>query len=140
MISDIVVGVSTLSPRKMTEESSRLKIVHLRLEMLQNQKREPEARSALAVLRGDTYDPSEELAEMRRAAEQASSKKSGIFDLTRSPATRKAMLASFGAMFFQQMSGINAVIFYTTTIFEESGSSMPADVASIIIALVQVRR
>lgn len=66
------------------------------------------------------------------------SKKSSIFDLIRSPATRRAMLATLGSMFFQQMSGINAVIFYTTTIFEESGSSIPADVASIVVALVQV--
>ncbi|EFN83325.1 Solute carrier family 2, facilitated glucose transporter member 8 [Harpegnathos saltator] len=104
---------------------------------LLNVKRDDEAKLALTVLRGDTYDPSEELAEMRRAAEEATSKKSSIFNLIRDSATRRAMLATLGAMFFQQMSGINAVIFYTTTIFEASGSSMPAEIASIIIALVQ---
>ncbi|XP_032680221.1 facilitated trehalose transporter Tret1-like [Odontomachus brunneus] len=104
---------------------------------LVNVKRESEAKSALAILRGNIYDPSEELAEMRRAMEAMTSKNSSVFDLIRSPATRRAMLATLGCMFFQQMSGINAVIFYTTTIFEESGSSIPADVASIIVALVQ---
>lgn len=106
--------------------------------MLQCEKRESEARLAFAVLRGDTYDPSQDLAEMRQAAEEATSRKSGIFDLIRSPATRRAMFASFGGMFFQQMSGINAVIFYTKTIFQESGSSISPDIASIIVALVQV--
>ncbi|XP_014474026.1 PREDICTED: facilitated trehalose transporter Tret1-like [Dinoponera quadriceps] len=101
------------------------------------EKRESEARLALTVLRGDVYDPSEELAEMRRAAEETTSKKSSIFDLVRVPATRRAMLATLGSMFFQQMSGINAVIFYTTTIFQESGSSISPDIASIIVSLVQ---
>lgn len=94
---------------------------------------------ALAVLRGDPYDPSEELAEMQRAAEEAASRRTSIFDLIRTPAARRALLATLGGMFFQQMSGINAVIFYTVDIFEASGSTIPSTIASIIVALVQVR-
>ena len=41
-------------------------------------------------------------------------------------------------MLFQQFSGINAVIFYTTTIFASSGSSLSEDVASVIVMLTQV--
>ncbi|KAG5311729.1 TRET1 protein, partial [Acromyrmex insinuator] len=105
---------------------------------LVNQGRKPEATIAMSVLRGDSYDPSEELAEAQREAEQAALRKSTIFDLVRTPAARKALLASLGGMFFQQLSGINAVIFYTVTIFQASGSSMPPDVASIIVAIVQM--
>ncbi|EZA57781.1 hypothetical protein DMN91_003141 [Ooceraea biroi] len=105
---------------------------------LVNQKRKPEATLAMTVLRGGAYDPSEELEEMQREAEQAASRKSSVFDLIRTPAARKALLASLGGMLFQQLSGINAVIFYTVTIFEASGSSIPANIASIIVALVQV--
>lgn len=104
----------------------------------QNERRKSEATSALTVFRGEAYDPSEELAQMQREAEQAASKKSSIFDLVRTRASRMALLASFGGMFFQQMSGVNAVIFYTTPIFQASGSSMPAEIASIIVAIVQV--
>lgn len=92
----------------------------------------------MSVLRGNSYDPSEELAEAQREAEQAASRKSSVFDLIRTSAARKALLASLGGMFFQQLSGINAVIFYTVTIFQASGSSMSPDVASIIVAIVQV--
>ncbi|XP_011693005.1 PREDICTED: facilitated trehalose transporter Tret1-like [Wasmannia auropunctata] len=105
---------------------------------LVNQGRKPEAAVAMSVLRGDSYDPSEELAEAQREAEQAALRKSTILDLIRSPVSRRALLASLGGMFFQQLSGINAVIFYTVTIFQASGSSMSPEVASIIVAIVQM--
>ncbi|XP_011869615.1 PREDICTED: facilitated trehalose transporter Tret1-like isoform X2 [Vollenhovia emeryi] len=105
---------------------------------LVNQRRKPEAMIAMTVLRGDSYDPSEELAEAQREAEEVASRNSSIFDLVRTPAARRALLASLGAMFFQQLSGINAVIFYTVTIFQASGSSIHPDVASIIVAVVQM--
>jgi facilitated trehalose transporter len=38
-------------------------------------------------------------------------------------------------MFFQQLSGINAVIFYTVSIFEKSGGSVDSNLSSIIIGL-----
>lgn len=93
---------------------------------------------AMELLRGHSYDPSAELAEAQREAEEAAARKSSLFDLVRTTAARKALLASLGCMFFQQLSGINAVIFYTVTIFEASGSSISPDVASIIVAIVQV--
>lgn len=41
-------------------------------------------------------------------------------------------------MVFQQLSGINAVIFYTASIFSQSGSSIPPSQATIIVGLVQL--
>lgn len=105
---------------------------------LVGQKQKQDATAALRVLRGEAYDPKEELNEMQKEAEQSAGKKPSIFDMLRSPVSRKAMLASFGMMFFQQASGVNAVIFYTVTIFKASGSSMAPEVASILVALVQL--
>ncbi|XP_029672765.1 facilitated trehalose transporter Tret1-like isoform X2 [Formica exsecta] len=48
----------------------------------------------------------------------------------------KPLLISLGLMFFQQMSGINAVIFYTVQIFQDAGSTIDENVSTIIIGLV----
>lgn len=41
-------------------------------------------------------------------------------------------------MLFQQFSGINAVIFYTNSIFESAGSTLDPAICSIIVGIVQV--
>lgn len=93
----------------------------------------------MTILRGDAYDPSEEIAQIQREAEEATARKSSVFDLVRTRANKRALVASLGCMFFQQMSGINAVIFYTVNIFQASGSSMAPELASVVVAIVQVR-
>ncbi|XP_076636017.1 facilitated trehalose transporter Tret1 [Colletes latitarsis] len=105
---------------------------------LVGEKRKQDASMALAVLRGEDYDPGEELNKMQAEVEANAGGEVTISDMMKSPVHKKAMTASFGMMFFQQASGINAVIFYTVMIFEASGSSIPPDVASILVALVQL--
>ncbi|KZC10962.1 Facilitated trehalose transporter Tret1-2 like protein, partial [Dufourea novaeangliae] len=105
---------------------------------LMGERRKQDATVALSVLRGDDYDAGEELNDMQMAADQSSGRKTTFLDMLKSPVHRKAMLASFGMMFFQQASGVNAVIFYTVMIFKASGSSMAPEVASILVALVQL--
>ncbi|XP_043269296.1 uncharacterized protein [Venturia canescens] len=101
------------------------------------QGRRSEASHALGIFRGDVYDTNIELSNLENEMEKNSSKKSSVFDLIKTRGNRKAVLASFGMMAFQQLSGINAVIFYTVTIFEAAGSDMDPDLAAIIVALVQ---
>ncbi|XP_050481930.1 facilitated trehalose transporter Tret1-2 homolog isoform X2 [Bombus huntii] len=105
---------------------------------LVNQNRKQEATSAMSVLRGEDYDPKQELNEMQKEAEASAGKKPSLSDMAKDPINKKAMIASFGMMFFQQASGVNAVIFYTVMIFEASGSSMAPELASILVALVQL--
>ncbi|CAH2096829.1 unnamed protein product [Euphydryas editha] len=50
----------------------------------------------------------------------------------------KAFYISCTLVFFQQFSGINAVLFYMTDIFKASGTSLNPDIATIIIGAVQV--
>ena len=47
----------------------------------------------------------------------------------------RPLFISLGLMFFQQMSGINAVIFYTVSIFEKSGGRVDSNLSSIIVGL-----
>lgn len=51
---------------------------------------------------------------------------------------RKALYIGIGCMFFQQATGINAIVFYMAGIFEATGSSVNPKTATIIVSAVQV--
>ncbi len=50
----------------------------------------------------------------------------------------KPLLVSMGLMFFQQLSGINAVMFYSVNIFRLAGSSIDSNLATIILGVVNI--
>lgn len=68
-----------------------------------------EAAKSLRWLRGNEYDLSQELAELQAQHEDDQKNKVSIFAALRRRSTQKAMFISLGLMFFQQMSGVNAV-------------------------------
>ncbi|KAH8311309.1 hypothetical protein KR044_005572 [Drosophila immigrans] len=82
-----------------------------------------DSRSAIQVIQNDL--------------DQASADAS-FLDLFSNRGARNGLIISMLLMFFQQFSGINAVIFYTESIFESAGSSLSASVSSIIVGVVQV--
>ncbi|XP_049867851.1 facilitated trehalose transporter Tret1-like [Pectinophora gossypiella] len=55
-----------------------------------------------------------------------------------SSAVLKPLVVGFALLFFQQFSGIDAVIFFTVEIFQNSGSKLDAMTATIIVGLVQL--
>jgi Na+/melibiose symporter-like transporter len=59
----------------------------------------------------------------------------GIF---RDKVAVKGLLILFGAMFLQQLSGINAVLFFANDIFVQAGTELEPRFNSIIIGVVQV--
>ncbi|XP_012255544.2 facilitated trehalose transporter Tret1-like [Athalia rosae] len=101
------------------------------------QGRKTEASKALKIFRGEDYDVNEELAAMQKSAEETASRKSSPADLINTKGARTALFSGLGLLALQQLTGINAVIFYGSTIFAAAGSSMAPDLASIVIALVQ---
>lgn len=52
--------------------------------------------------------------------------------------SKKAIFIAFGLMFFQQLSGINAVIFYTNAIFTDANVELKPQYATILIGVIQV--
>ncbi|CAG9581336.1 unnamed protein product [Danaus chrysippus] len=96
-----------------------------------------DARKALLWLRGKNANTDKEMRELTRSQAEA--------DLTRGANTfgqlfsRKylpAVLITLGLMLFQQLSGINAVIFYASKIFKMAGSTVDENLSSIIIGIV----
>lgn len=47
------------------------------------------------------------------------------------------LFISLGLMFFQQWSGVNAVIFYTVSIFDAADSAIEKNLATVIVGITQ---
>ncbi|XP_052133107.1 facilitated trehalose transporter Tret1 [Frankliniella occidentalis] len=96
------------------------------------------ARDSLHWLRGPDYDVSDEIATIRHSILTAEQSKASVKDLFATRAGARGMIVALGLMAAQQLSGINAVIFYTAKIFQSSGSSMSEAECSIVVGIVQV--
>ena len=95
-------------------------------------------RKIFLTLRQTNTD--EEFKRMKENVEKYRNKDSskvGIADLLKGYVW-KPLGISMGIMFFQQFSGINAVIFYTVSIFESAGTHMDSHYETIIIGSVQL--
>lgn len=100
--------------------------------------RKNDACKVLRLLRGPEYDVSHEIAELLEESEQLQIKEGGFRDLFGTKAGRKAIVTCMGLMWFQQMCGIDAVLFYTVEIFEGAKSSINPKIATIIIGIIEV--
>jgi facilitated trehalose transporter len=96
----------------------------------------------LQKLRGSACYIEDELRGMQTAIERQQQESTSTMQALRSIASdkgaRKALIVGLGLMLFQQLSGINAVIFYTVIIFDAAGSTLSPSVATIIVGVVQV--
>ncbi|KAF0301002.1 Facilitated trehalose transporter Tret1 [Amphibalanus amphitrite] len=98
--------------------------------------RDAQALEALQWLRGPDADVGAELKSLREQTEHGASNKATVMDLF-SHDNRRPFVMGMMLMLLQQLSGVNAVIFYTVNIFEDAGSSIDSDLATIIVGLVQ---
>ncbi|XP_077418165.1 solute carrier family 2, facilitated glucose transporter member 2 [Vanacampus margaritifer] len=87
--------------------------------------KENEARNSLYRLKG-AYDASADLDEMRREKEEADKvPRVSISSLICSSAYRRQLLVALMMHLSQQLSGINAIFYYSTAIFSQAGVSQP---------------
>lgn len=94
------------------------------------------ARKSLQWLRGKNVDITDELTMIEALhVDSERDTQEGLAELLKSNHI-KPILISLGLMFFQQMSGINAVIFYTVQIFKDAGSTVDENISTIIVGVV----
>lgn len=105
---------------------------------LLSKNKKDEATKSLQWFRGSDYQVEPELNRMHDALQKSQEEQAGITDIVSDFVTLKALIIVLGLMVFQQLSGVNAVIFYTGDIFKSAGSSLPPTYSAIIISVVQV--
>ncbi|XP_050304817.1 facilitated trehalose transporter Tret1-like isoform X2 [Anthonomus grandis grandis] len=94
------------------------------------------AKEALLKIRNAPSDETEKELEMIRK-EIEKEERGSLLDIFRTKGNIKAFIIGAGLVFFQQASGINAVLFFAQTIFEDAGTTLEAGYCSMIIGAVQ---
>ncbi|XP_062987517.1 solute carrier family 2, facilitated glucose transporter member 2 isoform X2 [Elgaria multicarinata webbii] len=85
-----------------------------------------EAKRSLKRLRGEAYDPTKEIEDMEKEKEEASREKAvSIWQLITSSNYRQPFLVAIGVHIAQQFSGINAIFYYSTDIFNTAKVGQP---------------
>lgn len=97
--------------------------------------KEDKARAALQFYRGPNYDVEPEMKEMHQYIEKGDENAWVVF---KKKASIKASLMLLVLHVGQQLSGINAVMFFAHEIFEQAGSDLSAGISSIILGVVQI--
>lgn len=87
--------------------------------------------------RNREYDPLNEINDLEHE-EEIRRNLGNLSEALKRKSSKMAILIALGAMFFQQLSGINAVIFYSTTIFTDAKINIEPSTCTIIIGVIQV--
>lgn len=95
--------------------------------------KDEKASKAMKWLRGDKTDISGEMSAMAAEA----SKKATFGEALGRRSARKGMFIGIMLMVFQQFTGINAIIFYSTRIFEHAKIGKTAYLCTIILGVIQ---
>jgi hypothetical protein len=93
---------------------------------------------ALTKLRQSDSNIESELKELEARAEEAKQDSGFSREQLKRADVYKPFIIAIALMFFQQFSGINAVMFYSNDIFEDSGSSLDPSYATITVSASMV--
>lgn len=97
--------------------------------------REKDAEKVLIIIRQDT-DVNDEINKLRETLNDKNATETDSFMDIFKIEYRRAIFISISLMFFQQFSGINAIIYYAHTIFTLANSSVDEKFCTIIIGIV----
>ncbi|KAF4524399.1 hypothetical protein B566_EDAN009315 [Ephemera danica] len=100
--------------------------------------RHEDAKNALQWFRGPKYNTEQELEEMKFSVEESMKNKTSFAEMFQDRVSRKGIFILIGLMAMQQLSGINAVVFYSASIFEATGSDMKPEISAIIVGGVML--
>ncbi|KAI8438415.1 hypothetical protein MSG28_010942 [Choristoneura fumiferana] len=98
--------------------------------------RPQDAHKALQWLRGKNINIDKEMRDLTRSQAESDRTGGNSFGLLFSRKYLPAVLIALGLMLFQQLTGINAVVFYASRIFLMSGSTIDENLSSVIIGIV----
>ncbi|XP_030447999.1 sugar transporter ERD6-like 6 isoform X2 [Syzygium oleosum] len=96
-----------------------------------------EFEASLQVLRGFDTDISFEMNEIKRAVASSSRRTTIRFSELKQRRYWFPLMVGIGLLILQQLSGINGVLFYSTTIFEDAGVTS-GNAATVGVGVVQV--
>ncbi|XP_076665642.1 facilitated trehalose transporter Tret1-2 homolog [Andrena cerasifolii] len=99
---------------------------------------EEAARQSLIKLRGAHYNVDDELQSHKEALDKTGAQKVSFLTMFKSRAVVRGFIIAYGLMIFQQLSGVNTVIFYSSDIFTKAGKSLNPKYASIIVGVMQI--
>lgn len=96
------------------------------------------AEKSLKWLRGHEYNYDDELADIKIDHESSTANRVSLLTVINKTATRRGLMVALILLIFTQLSGVNAVIFYTTDIFAQAKSNLKPTTATIIVGVMQV--
>ncbi|XP_049809582.1 facilitated trehalose transporter Tret1-2 homolog [Schistocerca nitens] len=99
---------------------------------------EAAAERALRWLRDVNRDVIFELREIKKAVEESRLSEGSLLAVFRTRRSRRALAISLGVVCAEQLAGINAVLFYTQSIFDAAGGDVDSRVAPIIVSGVML--
>ncbi|XP_076261691.1 facilitated trehalose transporter Tret1-like [Rhynchophorus ferrugineus] len=97
-----------------------------------------EAKESLLRLRGKNYNVEQELIQIEGSLKESSHTTISLRAIFSNKSIKIGILISFALMFFQQLSGINAIILYSSNMFKSAGIYLDVNVASIMVGGFQV--
>lgn len=97
-----------------------------------------QAQKSLQWLRGKDYDISVEIAEFVAVDKYAKEIKGTIMKKLCKSSSLKALGISIALMLFQQLSGINAIIMYSTGIFKDADTGFSDATCTVLVGVMMV--